>query len=166
MPYSPPDDSEMTFAFDDWACGVILFTMLTCTFPFTEAALSAKRDLTLNIPDDISDGLSSLFLLESLSEYFSRIFYLSEFLSLIIFYVKDVVEILVGLLNLNAKGRVSVGEVLGSAVWLASERSKVLPETLSTLEMAKRAMRPREQVHSLNTHTHTHSQSLTKRYTN
>jgi serine/threonine protein kinase len=54
--YSPPDDQEMTYAFDDWACGVILFAMMTCTLPFRELQLMSKRALTLNIPESISEG--------------------------------------------------------------------------------------------------------------
>jgi serine/threonine protein kinase len=54
--YSPPDDDEMSFSFDDWACGVILFAMLTCSLPFAESDLIAKRNLTLHIPEAVPDG--------------------------------------------------------------------------------------------------------------
>ena len=55
--YSPPDDQEMTYAFDDWACGVILFAMMTCTLPFRELQIKSKRNLTLKIPETISEGM-------------------------------------------------------------------------------------------------------------
>jgi hypothetical protein len=47
----------MTFSFDDWSCGIILFAMLSCSLPFPEADLAAKKHLTLNIPENISDGM-------------------------------------------------------------------------------------------------------------
>ncbi len=54
--YAPPDDDEMSFSFDDWACGIILFAMLTSSLPFTEADLISKKNLILRLPEDYSDG--------------------------------------------------------------------------------------------------------------
>jgi hypothetical protein len=54
--YAPPFDYEMSFGFDDWACGVILFAMLTRSLPFREEDLTSKKPLTLNIPSNITEG--------------------------------------------------------------------------------------------------------------
>ena len=54
--YSPPCDDEMTFSFDDWSCGIILYAMLTCTLPFSPQTLRTKGNLILNVPQHISDG--------------------------------------------------------------------------------------------------------------
>ncbi len=56
LQYSPPDDDLMTFSFDDWACGVILYAMLTCNLPFSAELLLAKVDMTLNVPSFVTDG--------------------------------------------------------------------------------------------------------------
>ena len=55
--YSPPSDGAMTFAWDDWAVGVILYAMVTRTLPFSREDLKQQKDLVLNVPHHISDGL-------------------------------------------------------------------------------------------------------------
>jgi hypothetical protein len=82
--YSPPFDNLMTFSFDDWSCGVILYAMLTCTLPFSTRVLEAKTNLILSVPESINDGVKyfpspfpsfffsfSLFLSLSLTHTFS-----------------------------------------------------------------------------------------------
>ena len=54
--YSPPSDRAMTFGWDDWAVGVILYAMVTRTLPFSREDLLQQRDLVLNVPHHISDG--------------------------------------------------------------------------------------------------------------
>jgi serine/threonine protein kinase len=134
--YSPPDDQEMTYAFDDWACGVILFAMMTCTLPFVESDLLAKRRLILNIPESISDGNSVSGGLKSDSQYFSF-----GFIS------AGAVDIIVSLLNPQPLGRTSIVDVLASAEWLAAERCKELPETATTIALAQQISRPRVDVY-------------------
>ena len=52
---------------------IILFVMLTCSFPFTEEELLAKTGMVLNVPESVSDGMflllsrSLLFLSPSLT---------------------------------------------------------------------------------------------------
>ena len=55
--YSPPSDGAMTYAWDDWAVGVILYAMVTRTLPFSRDDLVNQKDLVLNVPHRISDGL-------------------------------------------------------------------------------------------------------------
>jgi hypothetical protein len=57
MVYCPPCDSMMTYAWDAWACGVVLYAMTTCRLPFEKEDLLAKRDLQLCLPEEMSDGM-------------------------------------------------------------------------------------------------------------
>ncbi len=57
-------------------------------------------------------------------------------------YILDALTIIVNLLNPDPKGRMSIADVLASAEWLDSERCKELPETITTLALARQMSRP------------------------
>jgi serine/threonine protein kinase len=136
--YSPPDDEVLTFAFDDWSCGVILYSMLTCTLPFREEDLiERKKDIVLNVPEKIDDGIS-LFLL-SLLPLLQSLVSVSLTLSL------DAMRILCLLLNLDRTSRASVADVMMTSVWLDSERAK-RKESANISEFAQRVLRDVSQV--------------------
>ena len=54
--YSPPFDDGISFAWDVWACAVVLYAMLTNKLPFSKIELLSKKNLTLDLPLDFSDG--------------------------------------------------------------------------------------------------------------
>jgi hypothetical protein len=59
--YSPPFDDGISFAWDVWACAVVLYAMLTNKLPFSKIELLSKRNLTLDLPLDFSDGMKNFF---------------------------------------------------------------------------------------------------------
>jgi len=59
--YSPPCDAEMSFAWDAWALGIILYAMLVCSLPFTENQLTNSSDLELAVPPQIPAETYEIF---------------------------------------------------------------------------------------------------------
>ena len=53
--YSPPADPKVSFAWDNWSCGVVLYAMFCGALPFSLEELG-KRVVTLEIPPEIPDG--------------------------------------------------------------------------------------------------------------
>jgi len=64
--YSPPNDSKISYAWDDWACGVIFYVMVSGVLPFTETQLLSGEALELSVPSHLSDDV--LYILEGLLE--------------------------------------------------------------------------------------------------
>mmetsp|Transcript_27917 Transcript_27917/g.38781 ORF Transcript_27917/g.38781 Transcript_27917/m.38781 type:complete len:757 (-) Transcript_27917:128-2398(-) len=55
--YAPPSDNLITFGWDDWSAGIILYAMVTYSLPFKRAELLSTSDLELNIPGFVSDDV-------------------------------------------------------------------------------------------------------------
>ena len=106
--YAPPSDRYITYAWDDWSCGVILYAMTTYSLPFKRDELVSNDDLELNIPSFISDGFLSF-------PFLPHFYYPSLFLSLFLITSKkiELVDVLVGLLTINRLRRKSVAQVRG-----------------------------------------------------
>ncbi len=133
MWYSPPVDaikSDDRFAIDHWACGVVLYAMLTCSLPFSHSALSASKPLALKIPPHISKGSFS-------DNPFLTIFRISLPIFLCI-GTTGAVDVIAALLNANAVERISVADILISSDFFEQERSSNRPEALATLSIAKK----------------------------
>ena len=56
--YSPPYDEELTYGWDIWACGVVLYVLVNYQYPFNYYSLKQKQQLILAISPDLSDGIS------------------------------------------------------------------------------------------------------------
>jgi len=59
--YCPPCDTEISYAWDDWAVGIILFAMLCGSLPFTEQQLVSNGDLEMSVPSHVSDEILPIF---------------------------------------------------------------------------------------------------------
>ena len=53
--YFPPSDERLSYAWDSWSCGVVLYAMMTRAKPFKESDMKTGN-LNLFIPPDKSDG--------------------------------------------------------------------------------------------------------------
>ena len=60
--YSPPYDPNLTFAWDSWSAGVILYVMLTQRFPFSlNQLLTGQMENMVEIAKKVTDGFFFLF---------------------------------------------------------------------------------------------------------
>ena len=58
--YFPPSDERLSYAWDSWSCGVVLYAMMMNGYPFKEDEL-ITGDLKLYIPVDKCDGKGAFF---------------------------------------------------------------------------------------------------------
>ena len=49
-------DERVSYVWDSWCCGVVLYAMSMGVFPFSIAQLKGSQKLKLYVPTDKSDG--------------------------------------------------------------------------------------------------------------
>ena len=64
--YAPLDD-RMSFEWDAWGCGVVMFAIMFGVLPFERKDLRERNELSVTLPKRVSNGFPSHFSLHNLS---------------------------------------------------------------------------------------------------
>jgi serine/threonine protein kinase len=154
--YSPPSDDGVTFGWDVWSCGIILYALANYRLPFTKAEILQKRNLLLYIPPEFTDGMSVVSGSDRQIERERMNVFFHEMIRISFDGFSEYAELLVMMLNDCQEERISMKQVLQSQ-WCVfqndsnspaeptslSSTSSSLPQSSSTLANKSTALLPK-----------------------